>query len=192
MHRHAVVAAVLLAACAGAPSRPAPAEAPARLAQGTLASGAEGGFENGRLGSPEQAVSGPFVLTYLTPGSEVEVATTGVDGGVLGRVAGPLAQPFHLAPGTVLRLATPGEAVYAGHRPMPLTRALDAWLGRQILVALARASPEEWSLREIGGDHLTLERSRTYRVVPVRRIAEITWTDLTGMDRRPLVVLAPE
>jgi hypothetical protein len=28
--------------------------------------------------------------------------------------------------------------------------------------------------------------------VPVRRIAEITWTDLTGIDPTPRVVLAPE
>lgn len=188
----AVSAALLACACAGAPAkRPAP-DAPPRLAQGTLASGAEGGFENGRLASLDATVAGPFVLTYLAPGAELEVARTGEGGGVLGRVAGPLGQPFPVAPGTVLRLAAPGEAVYAGQRPMPITRALDAYLGRQILVALVRAPAEEWVLREIGAAHLTLERSRTYRVVPLRRVAEITWTDLTGMDPRPLVVLAPE
>ena len=47
-------------------------------------------------------------------------------------------------------------------------------------------------LREIAGDHVTIERSRTYRVIPVRRIAEITWTDLTGIDPTPRIVLAPE
>ena len=37
-----------------------------------------------------------------------------------------------------------------------------------------------------------MERSRTYRVVPVRRIAEITWTELTGIDPTPRIVLARE
>lgn len=188
--RRLAASAVLCAACAGASAtRPQPAEPPRAVSQGTLASGAEGGFETGRLASVEQSVAGPFVLTYLAPGAELEVVTAA---GALGRLAGPLAQPFHLATGSALRLAAPGEAVYAGHRPMPITRALDAFLGRPIRVAIARAAPEEWSLRGIGADHLTIERSRTYRVIPVRRIAEITWTDLTGIDPRPLVVLAPE
>jgi hypothetical protein len=199
MHRHAA-AALLLAACAGLPAKAPPSETSPRGGQGSLASAAEGGFENGRLSSPEQSVAGPFVLTYLSPGSELEVATAGPGGGVLGRLAGPLAQPFHVAPGTVLRLPAPGEAVYAGQRPMPITRALEGWLGRKILVAYvglqaatpgARSGSEEWSLRGLAGDHLTLERSRTYLVVPLRRVAEITWTDLTGADPRPLLVLAP-
>jgi hypothetical protein len=75
---------------------------------------------------------------------------------------------------------------------MPITRTLDAWLGRPILLGVGGGQPEPWTLRAIGGDHLTVERSRTYRVVPVRRIAEITWTDLTGIDPTPRVVLAPE
>jgi len=189
----AALAALALAACAGPPlKRPAPVDAPARVFQGTLAAGAEGGFETGRLTSTEQVVAGPFVLTYLAPGAELEVATTAAGGSVLGRVLGPLGQPLHVAAGTVVRLPATGDAVYAGYRPMPITRPLDAYLGRQVLVGIQGAQPEAWSLREIGGDHLTLERSRTYRVVPVRRIAEITWTDLTGIDPTPRIVLAPE
>jgi hypothetical protein len=190
----APVAALALAACAGGHSRPPSAapDAPTRAPQGTLAAGAEGGFETGKLSSPEQAVRGPFVLTYLAPGAELEVASAASAGSVLGRVAGPLAQPLHVAPGTLLRLPAAGEAVYAGYRPWPITRALDAWLGRQILVSIPGAPPEPWFLREIGGDHVTIERSRTYRVIPVRRIAEITWTDLTGIDPTPRIVLAPQ
>lgn len=71
----------------------------------------------------------------------------------------------------------------------PLTRALEAYVGRQILVGAAGAPAEPWILRGIAEDHLTLERSRTYRVVPLRRVAEITWTDLTGIDPAPRVVL---
>lgn len=195
MRRIALVTVVAaLAACAArAPAR-GPAGAPARspLPQGPLAAGSEGGFETGRLTSPEQAVAGPFVLTYLAPGAELEVATAGVDGVPLGRVVGPLAQPLHLAGGTLVRLPAPGDAVYAGHRPMPVTRPLQAWLGRPILLGPAGAAPEAWVLREIGEDHLVVERSRTYRALPIRRIAEITWTELTGIDPTPRVVLAPE
>jgi hypothetical protein len=159
--------------------------------QGTLAGGAEG-FETGRLTSTDQTVAGPFVLTYLSPGAELEVTSTTAGSSAVGRVLGPLAQPLHVARGMVVRLPTPGDAVYAGYRPMPITRPLDAWLGRAILAGVAGAQPESWVLREIAGDHLTLERSRTYRVIPVRRIAEITWTDLTGIDPTPRLVLAPE
>ncbi len=136
-------------------------------------------------------MAGPFVLTYLAPGGEVEVASTAA-GGVVGRVRGPLAQPLHVARGMVVRLPSPGDVVYAGYRPMPITRALDAWLGRAVLVGVGGAHPEPWVLREIAADHVMLERSRTYRVIPIRRIAEITWTDLTGIDPTPRLVLAPE
>jgi hypothetical protein len=198
MRRPAVAApiALALAACATAapPAKPATPDAPARgtLQQGTLAGGTEGGFETGRLTSTDQAVAGPFVLTYLSPGAEVEVASTAGGGSAIGRVLGPLPQPLHLARGMVVRLPTPGDAVYAGYRPMPITRPLDAWLGRAILVGLVGAQPEPWALREVAADHVTIERSRTYRVIPVRRIAEITWTDLTGIDPAPRLVLAPE
>ena len=142
--------------------------------------------------STEQRVAGPFVLTFLSPGAEVEVASAGAGGAIVGRVRGPLPQPLHVARGMVVRLPTPGDAVYAGYRPMPITRALDAWVGRPILVGVAAGQPERWVLREIAADHVTFERSRTYRVFPVRRIAEITWTDLTGIDPTPRVVLAPQ
>jgi hypothetical protein len=195
--RRPAALAVALAACAAAavPSvaaaqAAAPAAAPG-VQQGALAGGAEG-FETGRLTTTQQRVVGPFVLTYLSPGAEVEVASTGAGSAVVGRVKGPLPQPLHVARGMLVRLPTPGDAVYAGYRPMPITRALDAWIGRSILVGLAAEKPEPWVLREIAADHVTLERSRTYRVVPVRRIAEITWTDLTGIDPTPRVVLAPE
>jgi hypothetical protein len=39
---------------------------------------------------------------------------------------------------------------------------------------------------------VTIERSRTYRVLAIRRISEITWTDLTGADPTPRIVLAPQ
>ena len=111
---------------------------------------------------------------------------------MLGTVAGPLLQPLHLAASVALRLAAPGEVTYGGYRPMPITRALEAYLGRQLWVGAPGAAPEQWFLREIGQDHVTLERTRTYRVLPLRRVAEITWTDLTGIDPTPRVVLGPE
>ncbi len=89
-------------------------------------------------------------------------------------------------------IGTGGEPLDAAHRPMPITRPLEAYLGRPIWIGAAGAAPEQWLLREIGQDHVTLERTRTYRVLPVRRIAEITWTDLTGIDPTPRVVLGPE
>jgi len=187
--------AVALAGCAtpAPPKPPAQPAAPAQggVQQGTLAGGAEG-FETGRLTTTDQAVSGPFVLTYLSPGAELEVTSAVAGGSAVGRVLGPLGQPLHVARGMMVRLPTPGDAVYAGYRPMPITRALDAWAGRAILVGIAGGQPESWVLREIAGDHVTIERSRTYRVIPVRRIAEITWTDLTGIDPTPRIVLAPE
>lgn len=188
----ALVAVLALAACAAAaPARRAPApEAGDRPVRAALAAGTEGGFENGRLSSPGQVVAGPFVLTYLAPGATLEVVSTG-SAEVLGAVTGPIAQPLPVAGGTALRLPGPGEAVYGGYRPMPITRPLEAYLGRQILVGPSGGQAEPWFLREIGGDHVTLERSRTYRVLPLRRIAEITWTDLSGFDPAPRIVLAP-
>ena len=107
-------------------------------------------------------------------------------------MTGPLAQPLHLTRGMAFRLPAPGDAVYAGYRPAPITRALDRWVGRAIQVGVGAAQPESWVLRTIAGDHLTLERSRTFRVVPVRRVSEITWTDLAGIDPTPRLVLAAE
>jgi hypothetical protein len=191
MRRLLLPAVLALAGCASAPA-PRPPSEPARGAPPATASAADGGFETGRLTAVDQAVRGPFVLTYLSAGAELEIVSTTAGGAVLGRVAGPLAGPLHVASGALLRLAAPGDAVYAGHRPMPLTRALESYIGRQILVAPVGAQPEQWTLRQIGGDHLTIERSRTYRILPTRRIAEITWTDLTGIDPTPRIVLAAE
>ncbi len=189
--RRVLLATAAAAACTVALATPpaAPRE-PARAAASPAA--AEGGFETGRLTSAEQTVGGPFVLTYLTPGAQLEVVSSGAGGGVVGRIEGPLAAPFHVAAGMVVRLPAAGDAVYAGHRPAPITRALDAWVGRPILLGIAGAQPEAWTLRALAADHLTVERSRTYRVLPVRRIAEITWTELTGIDPTPRIVLAPE
>jgi len=184
-----LAAAAALAACASAPAKPPDPAPGSRPPSAAPASSAQGVFETGRLGGPDQAVAGPFVLTWLTAGAELEVVSAG---GVLGRVAGPLAGPFHVAAGASVRLAAAGEAVYSGYRPLPLTRALDAWLGRAVLVGVGDAQPEPWTLRAVGGDHLTVERSRTYRLLPVRRIAEITWTELTGIDPTPRVVLTRE
>jgi hypothetical protein len=189
--RLAVPVALALVACAG-PRATAPSLDVPSARQPSLASSPDGRFETGRLTAREHSVAGPFVLTYVSPGVELEVVSAAADAAVIGRIAGALAQPLHVAAGTLLRLPGAGEALYAGYRPMPITRALDAYLGRQILVVLGAGQAEAWSLRQIGGDHLTLERSRTYRVVPVRRIAEITWTDLSGIDPTPRLVLAPE
>ncbi len=192
MRRPALAALPLALAAALASAGPgrAAAQQPG-VQQGALAGGAEG-FETGRLTTTEQRVAGPFVLTYLSPGAEVEVASTSAAGAVVGRVRGPLAQPLHVARGMLVRLPTPGDAVYAGYRPMPITRALDSWIGRSVLVGVAAAQAEAWTLREIAADHVTIERSRTYRAIPVRRIAEIGWTDLTGIDPTPRVLLAPQ
>jgi hypothetical protein len=187
-----LLAAAALAASASAPAKPPDATPAPRAVATPPASAAEGGFETGRLTGAEQKVAGPFVLTWLSPGAELEVVSGAPGGDVLGRVTGPLAGPFHVAAGASLRLAAAGEAVYSGYRPLPMTRALDAWVGRAVLVGVGDGPPERWTLRAIGGDHLTVERSRTYRVLPVRRIAEITWTELTGIDPTPRVVLSRE
>lgn len=189
----ASIALALAGSAAPAPPQKLPAQdagARAAFQRGTPA-GAEA-FETGRLTSPEQSVAGPFVLTYLAPGAEVEVTSTSAGGAALGRVTGPLAQPLHLVRGMAFRLPGPGDVVYAGYRPTPITRPLDAWVGRAILVGVGAAQPESWVLRAIAGDHLTLERSRSFRVVPIRRISEIAWTDLAGIDPTPRLVLAPE
>lgn len=188
----AALLATILPGCAGPRRTPRPSpDAPATVS-GPVAAGAEGGFETGRLATPEQTVAGPFVLSYLAPGAELQIVSLAPGAAVLGSVIGPLSQPVHVPAGVHLRLPAPGDAVYAGHRPMPITRPLEAWIGRQILVGIGGGQPEPWVLRGIGADHLTLERSRTYRVVPNRRITEIVWTDLTGIDPTPRVQLAPE
>jgi hypothetical protein len=188
------IAAVLLAgsaACTVPAARPS-GEATHRLLQGGVAAGAQGAFETGRLTSTDEALRGPFVVTFLASGAEVQLVRSGADAQVLGTVSGPLSEPVHLASNVALRLLLPGDVMYAGYRPMPITRALEGYLGRSIWLGAAGGQAEQWSLREIGPDHVTVERTRTYRVLPVRRIAEITWTDLTGIDPTPRIVLAPE
>lgn len=187
-------ALLALAACATASPerRTAPGDAAARIFQGTVAGGAEGGYETGRLAATGALLTGPFVLTFLSPGAELELVAARGSPARLGVVTGPLAQPFPLSAGLALRLSGQGEAVYAGYRAMPMTRALEAWVGRQIwLGEPGAAAPEQWWLREVGGDHLTVERNRTYRVLPLGRVLEIAWTDLTGIDPAPRVLLAP-
>lgn len=191
MPRLAALALVasLAAGSAAATGKKPPGEPQALVLRGPAASTAEGALETGRLASQEQMVSGPFVLTYV--GDALEVVAAG-SGQVLGLVSPPLSGCFHLAPGTFLRLRGAGQVLYSGIRPMPATRALESYLGRAIWISAGRAQPEQWTLREIGPDHLTVERSRSYRLIALRRIAEIAWTDLTGADPTPRVVLSPE
>jgi hypothetical protein len=75
---------------------------------------------------------------------------------------------------------------------MVMTRPLEAYLGRNVQVAVGTAPAEPWLLRQVGTDHLILERSRTYRVLPLRRIAELSWTDLSGIDPTPKLILTAE
>jgi len=193
MLRFVLAAVLTLAACAASHRRAPPSpDAPTRVLAGSIAAGPEGGYETGRLATPDQTLIGPFVLAYLAPGAELQVVSDAAGSNVLGAVIGPLSQPFHVPAGAFLRLPAAGDAVYAGYRPMPITKALEAWVGRQIFVGFAGSQAEPWILRGIGADHVTIERSRTYRVVPVRRISEIVWTDLTGIDPTPRVLLAPE
>jgi len=193
MRRTAVVLLALASACAVPAAVRPPGDQATRLLQGRVAAGAEGAFENGRLTSTDEALRGPFVVTFLSSGAEVQlVRTAGASAEVLGTVTGPLTEPVQLASNVALKLVLPGEVLYAGYRPMPITRSLEGYLGRQIWVGPRAGAPEQWFLREIGQDHLTVERTRTYRVLPVRRIAEITWTDLTGIDPTPRIVLSPE
>ena len=186
------VLALALAACVPQPAARPPSAETARAIQGTVAAGAQGGFETGKLTPSADTLRGPFVVTFLSDGAALELVRTSEDRAVLGTVTGPLLQPVHLSATVALRLAGAGEVTYGGYRPMPITRALEGYLGRSIWLGAPGAPPEQWVLREIGQDHVTVERSRTYRVLPVRRISEITWTDLTGIDPTPRVLLGPE
>jgi hypothetical protein len=178
-----LVAALLVVAARPAAATPA---APA------AAGGAEAAPEIGHLTAKDQKVEGPLSLTYVSPGQQLEVVSSRT-GEVVGRIEGPLGAPVHLAGGQHVRLAgATRDAVWAGQRPSAVTRALEAWVGRAILVGVGDAQPQPWTLRAVGAEHLTVERSRTYRVLPVRRVSEITWTELTGIDPTPRVVLARE
>lgn len=190
-----VLAAALAAsaACATAPKPPGAGTRPAAPpAAGAALSRA--GYEAGVLApEPEgRPVAGPIVVTWLAEGTLAALARPG-EPQPLGVVVGPLATPLHVPTGLELRgTGTPGA--WTGYRPQAagLVRPLEPWVGKQVRVALGGQPAEPWWLRELGADHLLLERSRTYRAVPLRRIAEITWTELSGIDPTPLLVVAPE
>jgi hypothetical protein len=194
MRRPTLLVLLAAAGCAGpatAPRRPTTGEA--AIFQGAAAAGPQGAFESGRLSRESPAISGPFVLTALGSGDELEIRPADGKGAVIGTVSGPLGTPFQVPEGVSLALrAEAAGALYSGYRPMAMTRALEAYLGRSVQVAQGGAAVEPWLLRQIGSDHVILERNRTYRVVPLRRIAEISWTDLSGVDPTPRLLLAAE
>jgi len=185
-------AALALAGCAST-SAHKPHGGEALVLQGGVAAGAAGAYEAGRLTRDTPPVTGPFVLTFLAAGEEVEVVPADGKAPAIGTLTGPLGGPFHLPAGARLMVrAAEASALYSGYRPLSATRALEAWVGRSIQVATGAGAPEPWLLRQIGSDHLVLERSRTFRVIPLRRLAEIGWTDLSGVDPTPRVTLSPE
>jgi hypothetical protein len=196
--RHLVPAAALLAAlaagCAG-PATPGrrPTTGDPGIFQGTVAAGPQGAYESGRLSRESPAIAGPFVLTALGPGDELEIRPADGKGAAIGTLSGPLTTPWQVPAGVALALRPDAAgALYSGFRPMAMTRALEAYVGRSVQVAQGGAAPEPWLLRQIGADHLILERNRTYRVVPLRRVAEISWTDLAGVDPTPRLHIASE
>jgi hypothetical protein len=195
MHRTAAAAVLLLtAACATTPAVPKrPPAGEAAIFVGATAAGFQGSFETGRISKENPAIVGPFVLTALGPGDEVEIRPVDGKGPSIGTILGPLSTPFEIPANVKLVLAqgTP-SALYSGTRPMSITRALEAYLNRNILVALPGAPAEAWMLRQLGSDHFIIERNRTYRALPVRRIGEVTWTDLSGIDPTPKVVISGE
>lgn len=197
MHRLApatLLLAALAAGCAG-PATPGrrPSTGESVVFQGTVAAGPQGAYESGRLSRESPAIAGPFVLTALGAGDELEIRPADGKGAAIGTVGGPLTGPWQIPAGVVLALRPEAAgALYSGHRPMAMTRALEAYVGRTVQVAQGGAAPEPWLLRQIGADHVILERNRAYRVVPLRRIAEISWTDLSGVDPTPRLHLASE
>jgi len=192
------LAALAASGCAGLPSRPSsgaarPSTGAALVFQGTVASGPQGAFESGRLSRESPGIAGPFVLTALGPGEELELRPSDGKGAAIGSVVGPLGGPVQVPAGVSLALRPDGAgALYSGYRPMAMTRSLEAYLGRQVQVTQGGGAAEAWQLRQIGSDHVVLERNRTYRVVPLRRIAEISWTDLSGVDPTPRLHISAE
>jgi len=185
--------ALALTACAGPASSKRPTTGDSVIFQGTVAAGPQGAYESGRLSRESPAIAGPFVLTALGMGDELEIRPADGKGAAIGTLTGPLATPFQVPAGVALALRPDAaSALYSGYRPMAMTRALEAYVGRSVQVAQGAAAAEPWLLRQIGADHVILERNRTYRVVPLRRIAEISWTDLSGMDPTPRLHLAAE
>jgi hypothetical protein len=106
-------------------------------------------------------------------------------------VAGPLATPFLLPAGARLWLgAGASGALYSGSRPAPLLALLEAWVGRQVIVATGSDEAGVWTLRQVTSDHLILERNRTFRALAAARVQELTWTELTGIDPTPRLQVA--
>lgn len=193
--RVALVACAALAGCAApAAGRPRAGAGEALAFQGPASVAPTGALETGRLSRERPSVAGPFVLTFLGAGDEVEVVLAEGRAPAIGTVVGPLATPLQVPAGARLVAKSPDTgALYSGYRPLVMTRSLEAYVGRTVQVAAGAAGqPEPWLLRQVGADHLILERSRSYRVVPLRRVSEISWTDLTGIDPTPRVTLAPE
>jgi hypothetical protein len=177
-------------ACVSAP-RPAAETRPAPAPAGPASALARSGYEAGQLSPSGPAAAGPLVVTWLADGTPAALARPG-EAQPLAVVVGPLATPLHVPAGLELR-GTGAPGAWTGYRPQgaALARPLEGWIGKQVRVAQG-GPPELWWLREIGADHVLLERSRTYRIVPLRRVSEISWTELTGIDRTPVLVLAPE
>jgi len=183
--------ALIASACATAPRPEAVEPRPAPVPTSAGSTLARSGYEAGPLAAASAPAAGPLVVTWLADGTTAALARPG-ELQPLAVVTGPLATPLHVPAGLELRGTGPAGA-WTGYRPQAaaLTRPLDGWIGKQVRVAQG-GQAEPWWLREIGADHLVLERSRTYRVVPLRRVSEITWTELTGIDRTPVLVIAPE
>lgn len=188
------VAASLAACTAPTGAGPRRPGGEAMVFQGMASASPAGALETGRLSRESPAIAGPFVLTFLGPGDEVDLVPADGKAPAIGTVAGPLLTPLQIPAGAKLVLrGQDAGALYSGYRPMVMTRPLEAYLGRTVQVAAgATGQPEPWLLRQVGTDHLILERSRSYRVVPLRRISEISWTDLSGIDPTPRITLTPE
>jgi hypothetical protein len=190
-------AAAVLAALATACAAPASAQKKSQpgephVFQGSVGAGALGAFETGRL-AKDQAIAGPFVLTSLGVGDEVVIVPADGRSPAIGSVIGPIPAPFEIPAGVKLVASSlPDGALYSGYRPMPITRALEAYLNRTVQLQAPGGQPEPWTLRQIGSDHVIVERNRTYRALPLRRLAEITWTDLSGIDPTPKLVISAD
>lgn len=189
----ALAVAALTACVAPAASRPHGTAGEALVFQGNASASPAGALETGRLSRDRPVIAGPFVLTYLGAGDEVEILPADGKATPIGTVTGPLMTPLQIPAGAKLVLRTQeAGALYSGYRPMVMTRPLEAYVGRTIQVASGAGQPEPWLLRQVGTDHVILERSRSYRVVPLRRISEVGWTDLSGIDPTPKLTLTAD